>query len=116
MSSNRISSIKKNLNSFNTPNELRKEILNSLSETHDLPEIGNLYTFLHVPEKKIIYDQYPLIATMKLKKWGFGGLNFHSKDYKSYKWNSIKSKYHVVNKNELEDLLYLQYGKHRLNS
>lgn len=115
MASNRISSIRKNLNSFSTKDELRKEILNSLSETHALPEVGNFYTFLHIPEKKIIYDQYPLVATMKLQEWGFDGLNFHSKNYKSYRWNSIKSKYHLIRKNEIEDLLELEYGKHRLN-
>jgi hypothetical protein len=112
---NRISRVRKHLDSFATKDDLRKEILNALSITHDLPEVGNFYTFLHIPEKKIIYDQYPLVATTKIQKWGFDGINFHSKGPRSYKWNSVKSKYHVVKQDELEDLLELQYGKHRLN-
>lgn len=112
---NRIKSIKNNIDSFKTNEELRLEILNALNEKYDLPEVGQYYTFLHLPDKKIIHDGYPLVATMKLEEWGFGGLNFHSKKFNSYKWNSIKSKYHLIRENELEDLIELKYGKLHLN-
>jgi len=114
---NRIQSIKNNISSFQNPDEMRREIFNVLSEHDKVPEVGKYYTFIHTPkEKQLIYDQYPLVATMKVSDWGFGGLNFHWKQNRSYSWNSIKSNFHVVKQNELEDLMSLQYEQYRLNN
>jgi hypothetical protein len=112
---NRISSIKRNLSSFSSSDELRREILNVLDETTDRPEVGKYYTFLHMPNKRIHHDRHPLVATTKMKDWGFSGVNFNSKKYGNYDWNSVKSKYHSIRQNELSDLVEMRFGKYYLN-
>jgi len=50
-----------------------------------------------------------------LFKWGFRGLNFHWQEYRNYTWAEVAGKLHLVEFQELDELLSLQYGKFLLN-
>ena len=81
-----------------------------------LPEVGKFYTFIYNPKTpNITYDQHPLIACVDLFKWGFRGLNFHWQQYRNYTWAEVAGKLHLVEFQELDELLALQYGKFLLN-
>ena len=80
------------------------------------PEPGKFYTFVYnAKTPNETYDQHPLIACMELFRWGFRGLNFHWQNYRNYTWEEIAGKLHVVEFQELDELLALQYGKFLLN-
>ena len=80
------------------------------------PEPGKFYTFVYnAKTPNETYDQHPLIACMELFRWGFRGLNFHWQSYRNYTWEEIAGKLHVVEFQELDELLALQYGKFLLN-
>ena len=80
------------------------------------PEPGRFYTFVYnAKTPNETYDQHPLIACMELFRWGFRGLNFHWQSYRNYTWEEIAGKLHVVEFQELDELLALQYGKFLLN-
>ena len=80
------------------------------------PEPGNFYTFVYQPKTPDIeYDQHPLIACVHLDRWGFRGLNFHWQRYRNYTWAEVVGKLHIVEYQELDELLALQYGKFLLN-
>ena len=76
------------------------------------PEPGKFYTFVYnAKTPNETYDQHPLIACMELFRWGFRGLNFHWQKYRNYTWEEVSGKLHVVEFQELDELLALQYGK-----
>ncbi len=80
------------------------------------PEPGKFYTFVYnAKTPNETYDQHPLIACMELFRWGFRGLNFHWQNYRNYTWEEVSGKLHVVEFQELDELLALQYGKFLLN-
>ena len=80
------------------------------------PEPGKFYTFVYnAKTPNETYDQHPLIACMELFRWGFRGLNFHWQKYRNYTWEDVSCKLHVVEFQELDELLALQYGKFLLN-
>ena len=80
------------------------------------PEPGRFYTFVYnAKTPNETYDQHPLIACMELFRWGFRGLNFHWQKYRNYTWEEVSGKLHVVEFQELDELLALQYGKFLLN-
>ena len=80
------------------------------------PEPGKFYTFVYnAKTPNETYDQHHLIACMELFRWGFRGLNFHWQNYRNYTWEEIAGKLHVVEFQELDELLALQYGKFLLN-
>ena len=81
------------------------------------PEPGKFYTYVYnAATPDITYDQHPLIACTGLFRWGFRGLNFHWQEYRNYTWEEIAGKLHVVEWQELDELLALQYGKFLLNN
>ena len=80
------------------------------------PEPGKFYTFVYnAKTPNETYDQHPLIACMELFRWGFRGLNFHWQKYRNYTWEDVSGKLNVVEFQELDELLALQYGKFLLN-
>ena len=80
------------------------------------PEPGKFYTFVYnAKTPNETYDHHPLIACMELFRWGFRGLNFHWQKYRNYTWEEVSGKLHVVEFQELDELLALQYGKFLLN-
>lgn len=117
MAINRIQYIKNHLYDYETNQELINEIFKVLNVTENVPQVGKYYTFKYDPiSKQKEYDQYPLIALMDAKEWGFRGYNFHWKSDKNYSWESVKSNFYLVYKEELNDLIELRYGKYHLNS
>ena len=98
------------------PEEIMLLIMELFTIEEILPEVGKFYTFIYNPKTpNITYDQHPLIACVDLFKWGFRGLNFHWQDYRNYTWAEVAGKLHLVEFQELDELLALQYGKFLLN-
>ena len=53
-------------------------ITEALTETEVIPDVGAAYTFVYMAKTPdIVYDQFPLIICVGLKKWGFKGFNVH---------------------------------------
>jgi len=115
---NRIEEVVEDLEkSVGDPEEMMLIIMEALNNTvTPIPEVGKFYTFIYNPKTpNITYDQHPLIACVDLFKWGFRGLNFHWQEYRNYTWAEVAGKLHLVEFQELDELLALQYGKFLLN-
>ena len=104
-------------NQTNDPEEMMLEIMDALNDTvTPIPNVGNFYTFVYnakTPGES--YDQHPLIACTSLERWGFRGLNFHWQKYRNYTWEELAGQLYIVQRNELDDLLAIPYGKFILN-
>ena len=114
----RVEELKRMVLDANTtdPEEIMLLIMELFTIEEILPEVGKFYTFIYNPKTpNITYDQHPLIACVDLFKWGFRGLNFHWQDYRNYTWAEVAGKLHLVEFQELDELLSLQYGKFLLN-
>ena len=113
---NRVEPIIEELQTLSDQDDQMQLIIETLTNEVLYPEPGKFYTFVYKPKtKNITYDEYPLIACMELFNWGFRGLNFHWRKYRNYTWEEVIGKLHVVNYDELDDLVSVQYGKFRLN-
>ena len=112
----RVNEIVKNLVGGEDPDDLMIEILEALPQTEIIPESGSYYTFIYSPKTpNIEYDQHPLVAVTELFNWGFRGINFHHREYRQYTWEELGSQVYIVQQDELDDLMSLQYGKFVLN-
>ena len=114
----RVEELKRKVLDANTsdPEEIMLLIMEIFTIEEILPEVGKFYTFIYNPKTpNITYDQHPLIACVDLFKWGFRGLNFHWQEYRNYTWAEVAGKLHLVEFQELDELLALQYGKFLLN-
>ena len=114
----RVEELKRMVLDANTsdPEEIMLLIMELFTIEEILPEVGKFSTFIYNPKTpNITYDQHPLIACVDLFKWGFRGLNFHWQDYRNYTWAEVAGKLHLVEFQELDELLALQYGKFLLN-
>jgi len=114
----RVEELKRMVLDANTsdPEEIMLLIMELFTIEEILPEVGKFYTFIYNPKTpNITYDQHPLIACVDLFKWGFRGLNFHWQEYRNYTWAEVAGKLHLVEFQELDELLSLQYGKFLLN-
>ena len=115
---NRIKEFLSDLNNkTNDPEEMMLEIMEALNDTvTPIPEVGNFYTFVYNAKTPgETYDQHPLIACTSLERWGFKGLNFHWRKSRNYTWNELAGQLYIVQRNELDDLLNIPYGKYILN-
>ena len=100
----------------NDPEDIMLLIMEIFTIQEIIPEAGKFYTFIYnAKTPNISYDQHPLIACVEVFRWGFRGLNFHWQNYRNYTWEEIQGKLHVVEYQELDELLTLQYGKFLLN-
>ena len=114
----RVEELKRRVREVNTsdPEEIMLLIMEIFTIEEILPQVGKFYTFVYNPKTPDIdYDQHPLIACVGLFRWGFRGLNFHWQRYRNYTWAEVIGKLHVVEYQELDELLALQYGKFLLN-
>ena len=105
-------------NRTNDQEEMMLEIMEVLNETvTPIPDPGNFYTFVYNAKTPgETYDQHPLIACVELFPWGFRGLNFHWRKYRNYTWEELAGQLYIVEWQELDELLALQYGKFILNN
>ena len=100
------------------PEEIMLIIMEVFNQTvTPIPDPGKFYTFVYnAKTPNITYDQHPLIACMELFPWGFRGLNFHWQKYRNYTWEELAGQLYIVEFQELDELLSLQYGKFLLNN
>ena len=92
-------------------------IMYALNDTvTPIPEEGNICTFKYFAKTpNIEYDQHPLVAVTELFQWGFRGINFHLRDDRQYTWTELGTQVYIVQRDELDDLLSLNYKKIVLN-
>ena len=101
----------------NDPEDIMLLIMEIFTIQEIVPEAGKFYTFIYnAKTPNISYDQHPLIACVEVFRWGFRGLNFHWQNYRNYTWEEIPGQLMVVEFQELDELLALQYGKFILNN
>ena len=101
----------------NDPEDIMLLIMEIFTIQEIVPEAGKFYTFIYnAKTPNISYDQHPLIACVQVFRWGFRGLNFHWQNYRNYTWEELPGQLHVVEFQELDELLALQYGKFILNN
>ena len=116
----RVERLKRLVKEANTtdPEEIMLIIMEVFNQTvTPIPEPGKFYTFVYnAKTPNITYDQHPLIACMELFPWGFRGLNFHWEKYRNYTWEELAGQLYIVEWQELDELLSLQYGKFLLNN
>jgi hypothetical protein len=114
---NRIEPIIDELNETHDQEDQMLMIMEALNNTvTPIPEVGQFCTFVYNAKTPgISYDQHPLVAVTELYRWGFRGLNFHWRDYRQYTWEELAGQVYIVQKDELDDLLSVQYGKFILN-
>ena len=102
---------------MNDPEDIMLLIMEIFTIQEIVPEAGKFYTFIYnAKTPNISYDQHPLIACVEVFRWGFRGLNFHWQNYRNYTWEELPGQLHVVEFQELDELLALQYGKFILNN
>ena len=99
------------------PDDMMLTIIETLTDTAVVPDIGRYYTFIYKPiTPRIEYDEHPLIARVGLFRWGFRGINYHWGDYRNYRWTEVIGNLHVVYPMELEDLRSIPYQKFKINN
>ena len=114
---NRLEHVASEINEMQDPDDMMLAITEILTETELTPDVGKFYTFIYnAKTPNISYDQHPLIACVEVFRWGFRGLNFHWQNYRNYTWEELPGQLHVVEFQELDELLALQYGKFILNN
>lgn len=114
---NRIESILDTINESHDQEDQMLMIMDALRDTvTPAPEPGTICTFVYNAKTPgITYDQHPLVAVTELFQWGFRGLNFHWRKYRQYTWEELAGQVYIVQPDELDDLLSIQYGKFILN-
>jgi len=114
---NRIEPIINDINATSDAEEQMLMIMEALNNTvTPIPEVGQLCTFVYNAKSYgVTYDQHPLVAVTELFRWGFRGLNFHWQEYRQYTWEELAGQVYIVEPEELDDLLSIQYGKFILN-
>ena len=114
--SERTEELQEQIGELDDADDIMMNIMEVFSQTEIIPNVGNYYTFVYnakTPGES--YDQHPLIACVDLFSWGFRGLNFHWQKYRNYTWNELAGQLYIVQRNELDDLLAIPYGKYILN-
>ena len=114
---NRIEPVISDIKSEKDLGERMELIMYALNDTvTPIPEEGNICTFKYFAKTpNIRYDQHPLVAVTELFQWGFRGINFHLRDYRQYTWEELGTQVYIVQRDELDDLLSLDYEKIVIN-
>ena len=119
---NRINAKVDSISEMLDPDDMMIEILDTLTETELIPEVGRYYTFVYTPKTpRIEYDQNPLIACIGLFKWGFRGINYHwglrdANPFRNYTWQEVPGSLHLVYPEELRDMRAIPYQYFRINN
>jgi len=114
----RVRKLREEVNNFDIkdPENIMILIMELFTKKTWIPEVGKFYTFVYNPKTpNIEYDQHPLIACTELQKWGFKAINFHWRQSRNYTWEEVAGQLHVVEYEELDELLAIPYAKFRLN-
>ena len=114
---NRIRPVLDDLIGIEDPDDLMMEIMNILTITELVPDVGNFYVFVYACKTpNIEYDAHPFVAVTEVFKWGFKGINFHWGQMRQYTWEEIVGSLHLVYDDEVKDLQALPFRKINLNS
>ena len=98
------------------PDDMMLEIMEILTETEVIPDVGKYYTFIYQAKTpRVEYDQFPLIACVGVFEWGFRGLNYHWGDFRNYTWEEA-SILRVVYPMELKPLRAIPYQSFTINN
>ena len=99
------------------PEDIFAEIMDVLDDMEVVPNPGDYYTFIYKAKTpNITYDEFPLIACIEVKQWGFVGFNYHWGKLRNYTWGECLSQLYVIKSNELEDARSLSYARFRESS
>ena len=99
------------------PDDMMLAIMEVLGVEEILPDVGRYYTFIYQPKTlNILYDEYPLVAVTSIHPWGFTGVNYHWGDFRSYTWEEIIGKMHLIYPNEVDVMRSIPYQKIQLNN
>ena len=114
---NRVENLVDDVIAEGQPDDMFLRLMEILTTTEVLPQVGRYYTFIYSPKTpRIRYDQFPLIACIGVYPWGFKGINYHWGDYRNYNWTEVVGNLHVVYPLELNDMRSIPYQKIRLNT
>ena len=115
---NRLNLIADQIISLQDEEEMMIALMEVLTETELIPDVGRYYTFIYSPKTpRIKYDQFPLIACIELFPWGFRGINYHlGGAFRNYTWNEINGFLHLIYPNELEDARRIPYQYLQINN
>ena len=92
-------------------------IIEILTETEVVPDVGKYYTFIYAPKTpRIRYDQFPLIACVHIEIWGFRGYNFHWPAFRNYTWEEVVGYLHTAYPLEMPDLRSIPYQNFQINN
>jgi hypothetical protein len=110
--STRVSQLKKKLNGSEDADLIMMNILEIFKEIEYVPDPGKYYTFIYIPKTPdITYDEHPLVAVTEVQKWGFRGFNYHWRMMRNYTWIEVVGALHTIEKNEIDYLRSLPFGK-----
>ena len=113
----RINTIRDKLIGIEDPEDLMIEILEVLSNTEQIPDVGGIYTFVYAPKTpNVQYDAHPLVVVSDIFQWGFRGINFHWGQVRQYTFPEVVGGLYKVDEMELRDLRTIPFGRIRLNS
>jgi len=115
-SSKRVSLLKLKLKEYKytKPDDIMMTIMEVFRDGDFVPDVGKYYTFIYSAKTKgLRYDEFPLIATLSIEKWGFTGLNFHWGTVRNYTWFEVNSRLLEIKQNEIDYLRSLSYAKFR---
>ena len=114
---NRIAPFLDTITGKENPDDLMLTLLEALSETVLVPEVGGYYTFIYSPKTtNIRYDEYPLVEVTAIFNWGFKGINYHYPGPRQYTWQEIVGSLHKIYPKEFKTVSTLPFAKIRLNS
>ena len=99
------------------PDDLMLELLEVVSESGNIPNVGKYYIFVYNPKTlNISYDQNPFVAVTDVFQWGFKGINFHWGEMRQYTWSEIAGSLYEVYPSEIKDLQAIPFANIRINS
>jgi hypothetical protein len=110
--SSRVSRLKRKIDGLTDSESIMLEIMDVFRETEFIPDVGRYYTFIYLPKTPDIrFDQFPLIACTDVQRWGFKGINFHWGESRSYTWQEVSGKLHIIENNEIDYLRSVNYAR-----
>jgi len=99
------------------PDDLMLELLEVVSESGNIPNVGKYYIFVYNPKTlNISYDQNPFVAVTDVFQWGFKGINFHWGEMRQYTWSEVAGSLYEVYPSEIKDLQAIPFANIRINS
>jgi hypothetical protein len=114
---NRIAPFLDTLRGTENPDDIMVTLLEILTETSLVPEVGGYYTFIYSPKTpNTRYDEYPLVEITTIFRWGFKGINYHHPGPRQYTWEEIVGSLHKIYPDEFKSVSALAFKKIRLNS